>query len=133
MRCNSLLFFPIAYCSIAFAATDSIGDLSTNLYGPVSVATTMMHAICSILGVIFLISTIVRYRQHRDNPKLVPFMVVVWTFLIGLGLVLFPIMAQRNGQGSKVHASPPLMKQPGSQSGHPTPRPSQKPHWINNS
>jgi intracellular multiplication protein IcmD len=50
-----------------------------------------------IAGLGFMIGSILKFKQHKDNPTNIPLAVPVALFIAGLGLILFGIKQPHTG------------------------------------
>ncbi|MEY3182724.1 MAG: hypothetical protein RLZ35_709 [Pseudomonadota bacterium] len=75
---------------------ESLADIAGNLIFGASIVTDFLHVVSIILGVGFMIYSVVAYRNHRLNPKMVPldrpilylFLGIVFTAIPFLGTIL---------------------------------------------
>lgn len=97
-----IILFLLAFLpSIVFAADVSLGQLSTSLMGPVSVLADLMYKICYVLGAMFLLGSVLQYKNHRDNPSQVPISRPILLLVFGLILIGFPFFAQLSSGAPK--------------------------------
>jgi len=87
--------------SVAFADDVSLGQLSTNLMGPVSVLAELLYKICYVLGAMFILGSVLQYKNHRDNPSQIPISRPILLLVFGLIFIGFPFFAQLSSGAPK--------------------------------
>lgn len=68
----------------------SLAQVSSNILGPVSLFTKTLYSACYVLGAMLIMSSIVQYRDHRNNPSQVPISRPVSLLIFGLLLIGLP-------------------------------------------
>lgn len=98
-----MIFLWGVFPMLAVAANVGVGGMATGLMDPVSVVADFLHSACILIGGAFLFASIVKYREHRRSPTMVPMSTVVFLVVAGLFLVAIPIMfyLSNNGMFSK--------------------------------
>lgn len=76
------------------SAAPSIGETATNALEPINIFTNTLYSICFILGAAFIMGSIVRYKEYRENPSQTPVSRPIAIFLFGLVLLAIPIIAK---------------------------------------
>jgi hypothetical protein len=77
------------WAGFAFGNT-SLGEVADNLSAPISVLHMLIEWACYVIGVAFIIGSVMQYRIHRQNPKLTPLFTPIMMLLVGLVIVLIP-------------------------------------------
>tara|TARA_R110002110_G_scaffold400317_1_gene616632 strand:+ start:52153 stop:52686 length:534 start_codon:yes stop_codon:yes gene_type:complete len=108
-----LLLFPVSVF-----ADPSIGSISEDLMGPTAILTKMVLVACYMVGVGLIIFSLAQYKQHRQNPKLVPLGTPIILFILGVVALLIPYVSVSTGEtgsaaeqvkkGPKSGALPPM-------------------------
>lgn len=89
-----LFLFTFLTASCVFADDPTgIGEVATNLMGPVSVISDFVYSACWIIGGGFLFACIVKYFEHRRSPLMVPMSTVVFLFIAGGILIALPFLS----------------------------------------
>lgn len=65
----------------------NLGDVAGNLTGPVLILFKMVLFAGYILGASLLVGSIMLYRQHREQPKLVPLATPILLAILGSGVI----------------------------------------------
>lgn len=89
------LFTPLLMGWVTTATADeakTFADIANNLIFGANVLTDFLHATCILIGVGFMIYSVVSYRNHRLNPKMVPLDRPVVYLLLGLVLAALPFL-----------------------------------------
>jgi type IV secretory pathway VirB2 component (pilin) len=89
-----LCFFDSAFAAYPNATGPSVGDVAQNLIGPLTGIISMVRAICIIAGIGMVLSSFVKFGDHRRNRHEVTLALVITLFvagacMIGLGFVPF--------------------------------------------
>ncbi len=80
-------------------AQGSLGDAAENLMGPTSIVMKIVDIACYIIGLVFVMMSIAQYRNHRQNPKLVPLGTPITLVILGIILVMIPYMTKQAETG----------------------------------
>ena len=72
--------------------TPSLGGLSENATGPIAVVGSIAESACFVAGGAFILGTLVRYKEHRDNPTQVTWGQIITLFLLGVFFILLPFI-----------------------------------------
>lgn len=72
----------------------SVGDVAQNMLGPLTGVISIVRAICIICGIGFILSSFVKFGDHRRNRVEVTLPLVITIFvtgccLVGLGFIPF--------------------------------------------
>ena len=81
-----IFLIPVAIPSMAADVLQVI----ENVRAPLSIFAKLIYAVCYILGTLFLVSGLVQYKQHRQNPQQVRISTPIFLVILGLGLFAFP-------------------------------------------
>ncbi len=89
-------FFPVAYAEKGneVGQATSLGQASINAIEPISIFTTVLYDLCYILGTAFVLGSIIRYKEHRNNPSQTPISRVIMLLIFGLILLVIPVLTQ---------------------------------------
>jgi hypothetical protein len=96
-RLKSFLFTPLLMglmTSTAVAKTETFADIFGSLIFGASIVTDFLHAASMLLGVGFMIYSVVSFRNHRINPKMVPLDRPVLYLFLGIVLIAIPFLGQ---------------------------------------
>lgn len=87
---------------ISIAATYSIpafsqvglGQVAGNATTATDLMTSVLCDIFYVIGIAFVVASVVKFREHRDNPSQTPLMRPVMFLIIGLLIGVFPFIIQ---------------------------------------
>lgn len=79
----------------------SIGSASANVMEPLSIFTNGLYNICYILGVGFILGSIIRFREYRQNPSQTPISRPIAILCFGLIFIAVPIIAKLSSSAFK--------------------------------
>lgn len=74
----------------AFAAT--LGGIADTLFVGADVLTRFFWVACILVGVFLLTGCMVHYKEHRNNPKVVPLFTVIVYLILGLVAISIPFL-----------------------------------------
>ena len=95
---KATLFLLIAaacfYAGTAMAQTtdEGIGGVANRITGMASTLAKMMVAISYIAGIGFVIASLFKFKQHKDNPTQIPLGTPLALLIIGIVLVFLPMI-----------------------------------------
>lgn len=72
----------------------SLGEAAVNALAPVGVFTTALYNICYILGTLFVLGSLIRFKEYRENPSQTPISRALVVFLFGLILFAVPFISK---------------------------------------
>ena len=84
------LLIPILFASKALAISSTIGDITNALTLQAPPWEQLVTAAAYIMGVAFIISGIIKFRNHREAPQQVPLSAPIVLMTIGAFLVYLP-------------------------------------------
>lgn len=76
----------------------SLGELADNFYAPTVFVTKFILFGCYAVGVALALTGIMQYKNHQQNPKLVPLSTPITLFIISAILFVLPFLSQQGGQ-----------------------------------
>lgn len=82
----------------AFAAT--LGSAANNIFDGANLFTKFFWAGSILIGIFLLIGGFVNYREHRNNPKLIPMATVITYIVLGLFAIGIPFLNKLFGNDS---------------------------------
>ena len=88
---NKLILFIITFFNQCFAV-NSIGQASDNIFEGANLLTRFFWAACIFAGVFLLTAAISNYKEHRNNPKLIPISTVIVYVILGLAAIMVPFL-----------------------------------------
>lgn len=94
-----LVFFVPIISVAANREPTGLGLVAKNMMEPVGLFGDMINTACWLLGGAFLLISIVKYKQHRNNPTMVPISTVVFLIVAGSILVGLPFLATLTNSG----------------------------------
>jgi RsiW-degrading membrane proteinase PrsW (M82 family) len=98
---TALLFSPFSvWAQVAVKGNDSspsVGAVAGNLTGATDIFNGVFSAIFYVIGITLVVASIMRYRDHRQNPSQTPISKVIFLFLAGLAIGLFPLIVNYLG------------------------------------
>lgn len=93
-----IIFFASCFPSLIYAADrsspPSMGGIASNVLEPIGIFTNAVYSICYILGAAFIMGSVVRYREYRENPSQTPISRPIAILLFGIVLLSIPIIAK---------------------------------------
>jgi len=72
-----------------------IGYVAQNIMDPVNLISDFVNSACFLIGGSFLLASLIKYREHRRNPLMVPLSTVFFLMIAGTILVLMPLITLR--------------------------------------
>lgn len=89
-----LTIISIVVVSSVFAASRNtgLGAMAANIMEPVSLLSDFVTAACLIIGGSFIFASIIKYKEHRRSPLMVPISTVIFLIIAGLALIGLPFM-----------------------------------------
>ena len=70
-----------------------IGEVSGNLLGTATFVSDIMVLMSYILSLVFFLTAIMQFRMHRNNPKIVPLINVIFSLALAIVIGAIPYMA----------------------------------------
>jgi len=89
-----LLILTLFLPSLAYAAGPTLGDVAGRLTGVASGVYLLLYKIFYVVGIAMLVGSLIRFKEHRDNPQQVPFSQPITLLLLGLGVIAIPVIAK---------------------------------------
>jgi hypothetical protein len=76
--------------SLSFAADGavSLGELASNVFGIGMDVRSIIRFICIVAGVSLMLGSLLQYKKYRQNPVEMRLSTVMFTFIIGVCLIL---------------------------------------------
>lgn len=93
------LFLGLISVSSVIAVND-IAEATGTLLSGTSLLTKFFWAACIFTGVYLLTAGFVNYKEHRNNPKLIPLSTVIVYFILGLAVIGIPFLSRLFGTDS---------------------------------
>ncbi len=84
---------------VSASRAEGIGQFAGQLIEPVTILSNFVSTGSFIVGVMVLISALMRYMQYRVNPLAVPLSTVIVLLLLGIMLVALPFVYMLTGAG----------------------------------
>lgn len=75
----------------------SIGELADNIYAPTAFVTKFVIFGCYAVGIALALAGIMQYKNHQQNPKLVPLSIPITLFVLSGVLLLLPLASKQGG------------------------------------
>lgn len=99
------VMFIIASCFAltALGGAASLGGVAQNVMGPVNGLSKVVSAICYVAGTGFLLSGILQYRYHRENPQQVRISTPILLVTLGLIIMGIPFIAMWSESARYLH------------------------------
>jgi intracellular multiplication protein IcmD len=85
------------YTGHAFAAS-SLSDIATNITGTFSDVGKLVVAIAYIAGFGFVMASIFKFKQHKDNPTQIPMGTPIAMLILGIALLFMPSIITTGSQ-----------------------------------
>jgi hypothetical protein len=93
----ALLFGLLIVSAPVLAESTSIGTVAEGLWGPTVVLSRLMEAAAYVLGFTLLMFSAIKYKSHRQNPKIVPLSIPIVLLFSGAILVGIPYVTTHYG------------------------------------
>lgn len=74
------------------STTDTIGTVATNMTSSFKGVGTLMIAIAYLAGIGFVLASIFKFKQHKDNPTQIPLGTPLAMLVIGIVLIFLPMI-----------------------------------------
>lgn len=88
----SILLFTFFANAFAYTEPVTFGSMATELTVGVGVFTKIMHFVCFVMGLIFVIMAVSLFRANRTNPKYVPLDRPILYLVISVVLFAIPFL-----------------------------------------
>jgi len=85
------------YAGHAFAAS-SLSDIATNITGTFTDVGKLIVAIAYIAGFGFVMASIFKFKQHKDNPTQIPMGTPIAMLILGIVLIFMPSIITTGSQ-----------------------------------
>lgn len=85
-----LTFFYSGYAVASLTGAPSIGQLATNVTGSFAGVAKLITAGSYIAGMGFALSSILKFKQHKDNPQQITIGAPIALLFIGAALIFLP-------------------------------------------
>ncbi len=91
---KTILFFMLPAIVLAYSTGGTgLGGVAVNMMEPVTLVSDFVDTGCIVVGIGFLIASIVKYIEHRRSPLMVPISTVIFLLVAGIVLVLMPFLS----------------------------------------
>ncbi len=90
--CSCLLL--LQFFGGAYASDISLGQVSRNVMLPAIMLTQMAYVMCYVIGTALIISSLIRYKEYRNNPVHVRLTQPVLFLIFGIIMIFLPIVTQ---------------------------------------
>ena len=95
---STLMLLGLAAATGAFAETQTIGDLATNVTGSFTAIGELMTGVAYLAGLGFGISAVFKFKQHKDNPTQIPIGTPFALLAVSVVLIFLPSIYAPAGQ-----------------------------------
>lgn len=104
----ALFFLSDCWLNLAYAVDQSpsrplppsLGGASANALEPLGIFTNALYSICYILGAGFIMSSIIRFKEYRENPSQTPISRPIAVLIFGLIFLAIPFIARLSQSSS---------------------------------
>ena len=72
----------------------SVGQTAGNILVPVNALTNVIYNICYIVGVAFVLGSVIRFKEYRENPSQTPISRPIVMAIFGLVIFVIPFIAK---------------------------------------
>jgi RsiW-degrading membrane proteinase PrsW (M82 family) len=76
----------------------NVGTVASNLTDASDIFSGVFSSIFYVIGIAFVVGSIMRYSEHRKNPSQTPISRVIFLLLAGLAIGFFPVMIEYMGE-----------------------------------
>lgn len=80
--------------SIPVFSQVGLGQVAGNAADATDILTNVLCDIFYLIGVAFVVASIIQFREHRNNPQQTPLIRPVLLLIIGLIIGLFPLIVK---------------------------------------
>ncbi len=84
----------MASYSIPAFSQGGLGDVAGNATGATDLMTSVLSDIFYVIGIAFVVASVVQFREHRDNPSQTPLIRPILLLIIGLVIGTFPLLVK---------------------------------------
>ncbi|MEM1244456.1 MAG: hypothetical protein AAGG80_06535 [Pseudomonadota bacterium] len=92
-----LITFLVMWCSAAFAE-GNWNDITSNTTSVFLMMGGMMRGIAYVIGFSFIVASLVKFVDHKQNPSQSPLFVPCLLLLFGTVLIILPFIAKLAGE-----------------------------------
>lgn len=92
------LFFLAETAGAAGTAGQTLGQVATQVTGSFSALAKLITASSYVAGMGFALSSILKFKQHKDNPQQIPIGTPIALLFIAAGLIFLPTIFHVAGQ-----------------------------------
>jgi len=85
------------FCSSVYADSVTLGDIAKNIMESFKDLGQLMLAISYLSGFGFTISSIFKFKQHKDNPTQIPVSTPLALLIVGIMLIFLPGIIKPSG------------------------------------
>jgi hypothetical protein len=93
-----IILFTLGFNTIV--AANSLGEVADVLFSGTNFLTKFFWVASILVGVFLLTGCMVHYKEHRNNPKLVPISTVITYLILGLVAIGIPFLNRLFGEDS---------------------------------
>lgn len=83
-----------AVYSIPAFSQVGLGDVAGNATGATDILSSVLSDIFLVIGIAFVVASVVQFREHRDNPQQTPLIRPIMLLIIGLIIGSFPLFVK---------------------------------------
>lgn len=88
----------LVYGGDAFAGGKDIGEIATNITKSFQGIGQLILAIAFVAGIGFVMASIFKFKQHKDNPTQIPLGTPIALLAVGVALIFLPNIISPAGQ-----------------------------------
>jgi intracellular multiplication protein IcmD len=93
-----LMIAGMIFTTSAWAEDQGLGTIATNIQGSLQGFGKLMIAIAYLAGIAFVLASIFKFKQHKDNPTQIPLGTPLALLVIGIILVFLPSIFEPAGK-----------------------------------
>lgn len=94
-----IMLYVMPYVALAATQPAGIGGFAKGLIEPVEILSNFISTGCFIIGIMLLMSALLRYLQYRVNPLASPIGTVFILLFLGIVLICLPFLYLLLGAG----------------------------------
>lgn len=91
------IFTAGAYADVVSPPDNSIGAVAQNVSRSFGAMGLMMSSISYLAGISFVIASVFKLKQHKDNPQQIPVTTGITMLALGIGMVTMPSVVGMGG------------------------------------
>lgn len=84
----------VTYSIPSYSQVGGLGQVAGNASNATDFMTDILSDIFYVIGIAFIVASVVQYREHRDNPQQTPLMRPILFLIVGIIIGSFPLVVK---------------------------------------